>query len=426
MISNTDTKAEYVGDGTQTAFNFTISLIEGTANTVIKVYLDEVLQNSGYTVSESAATNGISPGGTVTFTAAPATGVDVLIQRETARTQPTDYPANYAEDTSERSADRIVMQIQEVVEQEITSVSASTVSAILKLEDWVTNKAYKIGQVVYVTGEQPQFNDKIYRALTDHTSVSFATEFGNGDWEEIVIRGVKGDTGATGNKGAKGDKGDTGAQGATGAAGADGIFSQIASEAEAEAGVDNTKGMTPLRTKDAIETQVPNLTAITDLRTDVDANDVILNSYNTRLNQLEATSPKELARGKQRLNNSQSTDQLLLGKDLPGQDGLGNRFELDASGALSARVEFEIQRKTSTGFRFVTGILRMQYVNGTWYIGREVTTTLAGGVPDGVTFSIDQVGDVGRVAYQSDTMPGTYDSSNSHILWFIREIQKNF
>lgn len=426
MISNTDTKVEYTGDGSQTVFNFTLSLIEGTVNDVIKVYIDEVLQASGFTLSESAATNGISPGGSVTFTSAPALDAEILIQRETAKTQPTDYPTNYAEDTSERSADRIVMQIQEVASQALSSSTASTVSAILKLPDWEVDVEYKIGQVVYVTGEQPQFNDKIYRALTDHTSVSFATEFGNGDWEEIVIRGVKGDTGATGNKGAKGDTGATGAQGPAGPDGADGIFSQIASEAEAEAGVDNTKGMTPLRTKDAIETQVPNLSVITGLRTDVDANDVILNSYNTRLNQLEAVSPKTLARGKQRINNGQATDQLLLGKDLSGQDGAGNRFEVDADGALSARVEFEIQRKTNSEFRFVTGILRMQYVDGTWYIGREDTTILAGGMPDGVTFDVDQLGDVGRITYQSDTMSGTYDNNNSHILWFIREIQKNF
>lgn len=47
--------------------------------------------------------------------------------------------------------------------------------------------------------------------------------------------------------------GDTGATGATGAAGADGVFSEIADQSEAEAGTNNTKGMTPLRVKQAVD-----------------------------------------------------------------------------------------------------------------------------------------------------------------------------
>lgn len=44
----------------------------------------------------------------------------------------------------------------------------------------------------------------------------------------------------------------TGQTGASGADGANGIFSAIASQAEAEAGTDNVKGMSPLRTAQAI------------------------------------------------------------------------------------------------------------------------------------------------------------------------------
>lgn len=44
--------------------------------------------------------------------------------------------------------------------------------------------------------------------------------------------------------------------GAAGADGADGIFSAIASQAEAEAGTDNTKGMTPLRTAEVFASKV--------------------------------------------------------------------------------------------------------------------------------------------------------------------------
>ena len=45
----------------------------------------------------------------------------------------------------------------------------------------------------------------------------------------------------------------TGATGSTGAAGSDGVFSAIASQAEAEGGSENTKGMTALRVKQAVD-----------------------------------------------------------------------------------------------------------------------------------------------------------------------------
>ena len=50
-------------------------------------------------------------------------------------------------------------------------------------------------------------------------------------------------------------KGAPGTAGTNGTNGANGIFSAIASQAEAQAGVENTKGMTPLRTKEAIAIQ---------------------------------------------------------------------------------------------------------------------------------------------------------------------------
>ena len=61
----------------------------------------------------------------------------------------------------------------------------------------------------------------------------------------------RGPTGPTGLTGATGPAGTNGTNGADGADGADGIFSTIASQAEAEAGTNNTKGMTPLRVKQA-------------------------------------------------------------------------------------------------------------------------------------------------------------------------------
>ena len=55
-------------------------------------------------------------------------------------------------------------------------------------------------------------------------------------------------------------RGDTGATGSTGAAGANGVFSAIASQAEAEAGSDNAKGMSSLRVKQSLDANAAPVT----------------------------------------------------------------------------------------------------------------------------------------------------------------------
>lgn len=79
----------------------------------------------------------------------------------------------------------------------------------------------------------------------------FVTMKSNGTSWAVMAKSV-GDPGATGATGSTGATGATGATGPTGPAGADGIFSAIASQAEAEAGSDNVKGMTPLRTSQQV------------------------------------------------------------------------------------------------------------------------------------------------------------------------------
>ena len=81
-----------------------------------------------------------------------------------------------------------------------------------------------------------QYNNRLYRSLTDHTSLSFATDFGNGDWEVVKYEGIQGRTGDQGPSGLNGATGATGASGANGGAGVDGIFAAKASQAEAQAG----------------------------------------------------------------------------------------------------------------------------------------------------------------------------------------------
>lgn len=145
-------------------------------------------------------------------------------------------------------------------------------SAIIK--EWDTNTEYLTNETVY-TSDDPeisvQYQNKFYRATADHTSLSFGTDWGNDLWEEMTVKGVQGVQGPPGIRGPKGDTGTQGPAGANGAAGADGVFSEIASQLEAETGTDNVKGMTPLRTQQNFDANISSRdSAIT-----TNANDII-------------------------------------------------------------------------------------------------------------------------------------------------------
>lgn len=294
------------------------------------------------------------------------------------------------------------------------------------IEDWATATNYEVGQMVFVEGQGAQFVNKLYRCIVAHTSNSWATDWGNSNWEEKPLKGYKGDTGEKGEKGDTGPTGATGAPGANGGNGADGIFSAIASQAEAQTGTENTKGMTALRTAQAIASQVPNLSAITDLENDVATLDGYRIDHGSRLNILEGLSPLTRARGEQRINNNQSSAQDIQGSGLPGQNGKGNDFMVDSDNATSYRAEVEIYREDDAEIRFSTVVLRFQYVNGTWYVARENTTVLVGG-DDGVEFVLNDLGaGKAQVQYTSDNMAGGNYVSTSYVRYLMEQLNKSF
>lgn len=120
-VSTTGNRAEYLGNGVTTAFGFSFAFL---ATGDIKVYLDGSLQSTGYTVSAAPAASG-----TVTFSGAPANGVEVVIQRDTTKTQQIDYVANdpFAADVTESGFDRAMLAVQDV---------AAGVARSLRAEDW--------------------------------------------------------------------------------------------------------------------------------------------------------------------------------------------------------------------------------------------------------------------------------------------------
>jgi hypothetical protein len=443
-FSNTTVSQAFVGNGVAVNFAFTIDYFDNEAQAKIFVYKNGVLQTytTHYTIVEDAANaDGICPGGTVIFGAAPALNDKVVITRVTPITQDSDYAGTQFPAASvEKKFDRIVMMIQESVyslAQKIGLNAGSLLTNItLGLEtahkylkwnaagtglenayaipDWVASTIYPL--YVIVTD-----SNKIWKCISAHTS---GLTFDTTKW--VAMSGAKGDTGAQGDQGYAGPtgaKGDQGIPGANGGAGANGIFAAIASQAEAQAAVDNTKGMTPLRTYEEIVTVVPTLAVITALQTAVANLSAQYAPLNSRVLVLESIMNIKRAVGKQRINNNQAVAQLIQGGLLPGEGGVGNTLELSAAGARSARIFVEIKRKTDLETRFVSLVLLMHYIDLVWYIERESTAVLLGSL-EGVTLSVDQLGDVGRIAYTSDLMAGVFDSVESYIAYEIFEIAK--
>jgi len=85
--SATDIVQSYTGNASTTVFTFPAKFLD---NDHLKVYLDGVAQTSGFTVSGG----GSASGGSVTFTSAPASGVEVVIVNEPPLTQLLDLTFN--------------------------------------------------------------------------------------------------------------------------------------------------------------------------------------------------------------------------------------------------------------------------------------------------------------------------------------------
>jgi hypothetical protein len=100
------------GNGATTEFPFTFKYFDSSE---VQVYKDGVLQVSGYTVTASAD----GDGGTVTFTTAPAAGVEVLVTRLLDLTQETAIPSvdRLPRGTLENAYDKTVMLAQQVDEK---------------------------------------------------------------------------------------------------------------------------------------------------------------------------------------------------------------------------------------------------------------------------------------------------------------------
>jgi len=121
-LSTTTRLKNLIGNGVLVGFSFNFKTLD-TSHIVVS--LDDVVQGSGFSVVLNGDQD-TSPGGTVTFSAAPGNGVIVTTERVIPLTQQTDYTAydSFPAETHETALDKITMQTQENSEKIGRSVTA--------------------------------------------------------------------------------------------------------------------------------------------------------------------------------------------------------------------------------------------------------------------------------------------------------------
>ena len=99
-VENTNNTISYTGNGSSKTFAYDY-LVYSTSH--LKVYLDEVLQTVGYTVTDI----GQDDGGNVIFSTAPSSGVEITLTRIVPYTQLVEYQEYepFPAKTTERAID---------------------------------------------------------------------------------------------------------------------------------------------------------------------------------------------------------------------------------------------------------------------------------------------------------------------------------
>lgn len=248
-VSSTTTKNSHSGNGSTTAFAYGFKIFADADLEVIIRASTGAETTKTLTTHYTVAGAGNDAGGTVTFTTGntPASGETVVIRRKLTLTQGTDYVENdpFPADSHEDGLDRLTFIAQGIQEELDRSFKVSKTNSITTPEftDDASTRASKLlgfssdgNSLEATTGRVSSVsvsNVAVSGGASQDATVSFNTTTG------ALALGIP--------------VGSTGATGATGSAGSDGVFSAIASQSEAETGTDNSKGMTALRTKQAVD-----------------------------------------------------------------------------------------------------------------------------------------------------------------------------
>ena len=137
-ISTTTIKNSYSGNGSTTAFAYTFPINSTSEITVIERSATgtETVKSEGTGSTNYAIVDNGSAGGTITMVTAPASGTTLVIRRNTALTQETDYIENdpFPAETHEDDLDKLNMQTQELQEELDRSFKVSRTNTITSAE----------------------------------------------------------------------------------------------------------------------------------------------------------------------------------------------------------------------------------------------------------------------------------------------------
>ena len=258
--SQNNPRHEFTATASQTTYTITFEFF---AIDDLKVYVDGTLAtynvnpttNVQYKVtatnSSSDSAYEFGTGATITFGAGHTAGQKIVVLRDILIERTTDFPVNGAFDVTALNT-----ELDKAV-------------AIFADQDKIHSRSIKL----------LDYDDDATLTLPAKTSRASKTLAfdSNGNVIAQSAQGVQTVNVATGDAGTSATstydattgvldltipRGSDGTQGPAGADGSDGIFLAIASQSEAETGTENTKGMTPLRTKEAINAQVGAISTI--------------------------------------------------------------------------------------------------------------------------------------------------------------------
>ena len=255
-VNANERNARLVGDGSLDTFSFSFQ-VNNTSG--LKVYVDGVLktETTDYDIIDSTATLGLNTDGTgtVRFVTAEIPAVDkiVSIVSDVPFSRSGVYTAggNITAQALENDFDTIAMQVGDLKETASRAVTAP-VSDPVNIDMTLPAKADRLNKILSfdaTTGEP-----KAIDVAVSSASVGTVTTLPAGSSANVTATydSVSGDIEFDFDI----------PEGSAGAPGNNGIFTAIASTAEAQAGTENTKGMTSLRVAEAITAQVSGVTAV--------------------------------------------------------------------------------------------------------------------------------------------------------------------
>lgn len=118
-VSSTTSRVTYATDGSSTAFPVSFYFLANADLVVLLVDADGNSETLVLTTDYTVSGAGVESGGTVTLLSAPAPGYTIVIYRDPAVTQLTDYAPNdpFPAETHERALDKLTMICQRLYER---------------------------------------------------------------------------------------------------------------------------------------------------------------------------------------------------------------------------------------------------------------------------------------------------------------------